>query len=355
VTALIRIGLAGVAHYHAAFWATAFAADRRCELVGAWDERPERGRAFAEAHDVEYIDSLDQLLDDCDAVGITSETSRHADYVEAAARCGVHVLLEKPMARSLAEARRIATAVRNTGTVFMQNLPKRYDPASEQLLNLVTDGVLGELSLVRVRHGNHGFLGPDAQTQAGWMADPELAGGGALIDEGVHATDLVYWLLGMPAGVVAASSSRTSGLPVEDTMVAVFDYVDGTIAEVTAGNVFVGAAGSVEVYGTEAAAVLTGVDLASRDLASAPYLQLVRRTTNPPQWETVPTQPRFTEGKQAFHGQGPVRFLDLLSGDAEPVVPVDDAWCSLAMVQAAYRSAEIGRRVAVAQTLDENG
>lgn len=350
----IRVGIAGLAHYHASFWTTAFAADQRCRLVGVWDDRPERRRTFAEAHDVGSFDSLDELLEACDAVGITSETSRHADLVEAAARHGVHVLLEKPMARNVTEAGRIATAVNDANIIFMQNLPKRYDPVSLELLDLVADGTLGEISLVRIRHGNHGFLTDAARRQAGWMTDPELAGGGALIDEGVHAADLVYWLLGVPAGVVASSSNRTSGLPVEDTMVAVFDYADGTIAEVTAGTVFVGAAGSVEIYGTEGAAFLTGVDLASRDLASAPYLRFVRRGGDPLQWETVPVRPRFAEGKQTYHGQGPAHFLDVLSGSADPVLPVDEAWRSLAMVEAAYRSAETGSRVPVPRALDEN-
>lgn len=347
----IKIGILSAAHYHSEYWSLAFATHPQSQLVGVWDDKPERGAALAAAHNTTFHGELDALLATCDAVGITSETSRHAELVEAAAARGVHVLLEKPMSRNLDEARRIAAAVEGASIAFMLNLPKRYDPINHELIELVSSGALGELSLVRIRHGNHAYLAEDVVGAVGWHADPDLAGGGALIDEGVHATDFLYWLLGLPRSVWAMTTNQVAKVAVEDTALAVYRYDGGVIGEVVTSNVFVGAAGSIELYGSRGAAFLEGVDLASRDLAAAPYLRFVRAGGSSLRWESCETTPRFVEGKQAFHQQGPHRFLEVLAGEAAPDAALHDAWPSLAMVEAAYRSAAERTEVPVPQAL----
>ena len=92
MSARIRFAILSFAHYHATFWADAINHAPDAELVGIWDDDPGRGEEAAAAYGARFEPHLDRLLAACDAVGITSETSKHADLVEAAAAAGKHIL-----------------------------------------------------------------------------------------------------------------------------------------------------------------------------------------------------------------------------------------------------------------------
>jgi predicted dehydrogenase len=342
----IRVGILGVAHYHGHFWAQAFNEAPEAELAGIWDDDPERGREAAERHHTRYHPELAGLLRDCDAVGVTAETARHPELVEAAARAGVHVLCEKPTATSLAGCDRIEQAVRDGGVTFLQNFPKRYDPAHRELVETVRRGDLGEVRLVRVRHGHYYGLDPAFRRQ--WYADPVLGGGGALLDEGVHAADLLRWMLGDPASVVATVSCATPDLAVEDNGVAVFTFAAGATAEVAASWTCIAAEASIEVFGTGGTAMLGGVDLASKEFVAGPHLRVFRQGDERGRWRTSPLVPYIVQG--TTHFQGPRHFLATLREGRPPSPSLEDGRRALAMILAAYRSAERGAAVPV--TLD---
>lgn len=342
----IRFAILSFAHYHANFWAQAINAAPDAVLAGIWDDNPARGEQAAAQYSAPFYADLDALLANCDAVGITSETAKHADLVERAAAAGKPILLEKPMATSAAEARRIQAAVERSGVLFMQNFPKRYDPINHELIARAHGGELGKLSLVRVRHGNYHLLqlGDDVHNQ--WFGNPALSGGGALIDEGIHAIDFLLWLLGPPRQVYAAISSATLGLPLEDTALMLLTYANGVMAEIATSNTLVAAEESIEIYGTGGSAILSGVDLASRDFSRPPYLKFHRHGTPRDGWQGSATVPYFRQGN--FHQQGPLHFLRCLKGEAAPVATLREGLNSLLIVEAAYRSAQTG----TAQTLD---
>lgn len=336
-----RIGMLSFAHYHANFWTQAFLNSPKADFVGVWDDNQARGREAAEKYGVAFFPKLSDLLQECEGVGITAETAYHADLVEEAARAGVNVLLEKPMARNLKECARIVQAVKRSGILVMQNFPKRYDPINHELIRIIDNGELGKIHLVRIRHGNYHLLELGEKASQMWFGKPALAGGGALIDEGVHAADLLLWLLGEPERVFAMTSNQTLGLPLEDTALAIFSFASGVLGEIATSNALVAAEESVEVYGTEGSAIISGVDLASRDLSRAPYLKTFRTGSSRESWQASPIIPRFQQGE--FHYQGPLHFVECLVSGAEPVVPLEDGWKSVAMVEAAYRAAETGR------------
>jgi predicted dehydrogenase len=342
----IRFAILSFAHYHANFWAQAINASPDATLAGVWDDNAVRGQQAAAQYSTPFYADLEALLADCDAVGITSETAKHADLVERAAAAGKHILLEKPMAVNAAAARRIQAAVERSGVTFMQNFPKRYDPINHELIAKVRGGDLGKLSLVRVRHGNYHLMQLGADVHNHWFGNPALSGGGALIDEGIHAIDFLLWLLGPPQQVYATISSATLGLPLEDTALMILNYANGVIAEVATSNTLVAAEESIEIYGTGGSAILSGVDLASRDFSRSPYLKTYRYGEPRNGWQGSETVPYFRQGN--FHQQGPLHFLRCLKGEAEPVATLRDGLNSLLIVEAAYESARTG----AAQPLD---
>jgi predicted dehydrogenase len=214
------------------------------------------------------------------------------------------------------------------------------------LIEIMRSGDLGTIALVRVRHGNYHLLDLGASATDNWFGQMEQSGGGALLDEGIHAADFLLWLLGAPEQVTALTSNSALGLPLDDTALAIFRYASGTLAEIATGSSLLAAEGSIGIYGTEGGAFLSGVDLASRDFARPPYLKVFRRGSERGQWESSETTPRFRQGK--FHHGGPLHFVEVLLGNAEPVVSIEDGWKSVAMIEAAYRASRSGST----QTID---
>ncbi|MHB1133710.1 MAG: Gfo/Idh/MocA family protein [Chloroflexota bacterium] len=344
----IRFGILSYAMYHSNFWSDAVNKSELGTLVGCWDDDPERGQAKAREHGTTYYADLAELLARCDAVGVTSETVKHPELVEAAAAAGVHVLCEKPIAVDLAACERIEAAVRRAGIVFQQSFPKRYDPINHQLLEIVRAGKLGTLSLVRVRHGH--YYGVQGPVLAAWHDSLALAGGGTLLDEGIHGADFLRWLFGQPASVKAMVSNATFGKEGDDTAIAIFRYPNGMLAELSTSTSFLAAENSIEIFGTKGAAVVSGVDLASRDLVNGGYLKIY--VANPPidpttrRWTTVVDElPFFKRG--IFHQQNALAFLKCLAEGGEPPVTLEDGREALRMILAAYESARTGQEVVI--------
>ena len=335
----LRVGLLSFAHYHANFWSEVFAA--RGVLTGVWDDDGARGAEAAARFGTRHDTSLDALLDRCNAVAICSETSRHATLVEAAAARGLAVLCEKPLGTSLADCERIVRIAESRRIFFMQSFPKRFDPATHRLREAVVSGEIGCITLARIRHGHFYGLQPDFRDR--WHVRRALAGGGALLDEGVHAADLLALLFGAPESVVAQTSDAALGLEVEDLGIAVFRWTSGLLGEIAASFTFAAADTSVELYGTRGTLLLSAVDLASRDITGERYLRRFRTDQPERQWETLDVIPRFKVGQ--FHQQNAIAFVDALERGDPPPSPVADGLRAGRMIDAAYRAADTGRCV----------
>jgi len=337
----LRIGVLSFAHYHANFWSEVFAA--RGALAGVWDDDPARGEEAAARFGTCYEPALDALLVRCDAVAICSETSAHAGLVEAAAHRGLAVLCEKPLGTSLVDCEHIVRTVDEHGIFFMQSFPKRFDPATHRLREAVNCGEIGRVTLARIRHGHFYGLQPDFRDR--WYVRRARAGGGALLDEGVHAADLLAWLFGIPDSVVAQTSDAALGLEVEDLAVAVFQWRSGLIGEIAASFTFAAADTSVELYGTQGTLLLAGVDLASRDITGERYLRRYRTGQRDRAWETLDVIPRFKLGQ--FHQQNAIAFVDALERGEPSPIPVADGLRAGRMIDAAYRAAATSTRVGI--------
>jgi myo-inositol 2-dehydrogenase / D-chiro-inositol 1-dehydrogenase len=334
----VRVGVLSFAHYHANFWSEVLA--RRGVLTGIWDADAARGRDAAQRFGTSFHAELDALLARSTAVAICSETAGHAALIERAAARRLAILCEKPLGTGLADCERIAALVRASGVVFMQSFPKRFDPVSHRLRECVTSGELGRLTLVRIRHGHFYGLQPDFAAR--WYVDRAQSGGGALLDEGVHGADLLAWLFGLPDSVTAIVSDAALGLAVEDLGVALFQFGSGLVAELTSSFTFAAADTSIEIYGTRGTLLVSGVDLASRDITQEGFLRIFRTEASERRWVVEPLTPRFKAGE--FHQQNALAFVDCLERGTPPPVTLDDGLRAARMIDAAYHAARTGQR-----------
>jgi predicted dehydrogenase len=126
------------------------------------------------------------------AVIVSTLNASLAPITLAAVRAGKHVLVEKPGALNAAQLRTIRDAAQQTGARVRLGYNHRFHPALQKTRELLDAGALGPLMFLRARYGHGGRKGYDRE----WRADPALAGGGELIDQGVHLIDLAGWFLG---------------------------------------------------------------------------------------------------------------------------------------------------------------
>ncbi|GAF10401.1 myo-inositol 2-dehydrogenase [Paenibacillus pini JCM 16418] len=165
------------------------------EIVAICDLNEERAKTVAQKYGAQktYTDYQALLADpDVDAVSICTWNNLHAETSIAAVRAGKHVLVEKPLCRTVEEAHQIQQAVRESKAILQVGYVRRHDPNVELLQNFINNDEFGNLyyakaSILR-RLGNPG----------GWFADKERSGGGPLIDIGVHVIDLCWFMMGKP-------------------------------------------------------------------------------------------------------------------------------------------------------------
>jgi predicted dehydrogenase len=149
---------------------------------------------------------------DVDAVVVATTNDALAPITQTAVQAGKHVLVEKPGARSAAELEPVVRAAREAGVVVKVGFNQRFHPGFRKARELVDAGAIGPLSHVRARYGHGGRPGYDRE----WRADPVIAGGGELLDQGVHLIDLARWFLGDFSEVQGHIDTFFWDMPVED-------------------------------------------------------------------------------------------------------------------------------------------
>lgn len=247
-------------HVHARDYARQARANPHAEVVAVWDERPERGRAFAAEWGGRFHEDLAGLLasPDVDAVVVDAPTDRHRDVIVAAAAAGKHVFTEKVLAPTLRECHEVLAAVERAGVRLAVSLPRLAWGSTLAVRRALDEELVGQITLVRSRLSHDGALATDTNPD-GWLPphfyDPAQTAGGAMIDLGCHPMYLARLLLGLPE-TVSARYGFVTGRAVEDNAVALLGYPDGRVGVVEAGFVSPASPFALEVHGTAGSLLL---------------------------------------------------------------------------------------------------
>ncbi|MDT0321948.1 Gfo/Idh/MocA family protein [Streptomyces millisiae] len=175
-----------------------------------------RAERFATGHGIEHaLGTTEQLVThpEVDVVYVATPQSEHLDIGLAAIAAGKHVLIEKPITVTAAEARKLADAARSAGVLVMEAMWSRYLPQASVIRRLLADGALGEVRAVFADHGQAITADPGHR-----LHRPEL-GGGALLDLGIYPAQFSSMVLGAPTRVVAVGGMTETGVDAYSTLV----------------------------------------------------------------------------------------------------------------------------------------
>jgi predicted dehydrogenase len=348
----VRIGVVGAGTISDSHL-SAYAARDDVELVAVADLNADRARKRQQEYGfTDFHDTAAALFarDDVDAVSICTWNNSHAELAIAALEAGKHVLCEKPLCKTVAEAEQVAQAVERTGKHLEIGYVRRYGRNAEVLKRFIDGGDLGEIyyskaSIIR-RTGNPG----------GWFADVELSGGGPLIDIGVHCIDLAWWLMGGPKVTTVSANTYTrlgnrgniqnigrykaadydpSFNTVEDLANALVRFDNGSSMMVDVSFSLHAPQDSmlVAIYGDKGGAELE------------PQLKMVTE-----KYDTVlnlnPQIDKLSFDMAAFHREIG-HFVELVKGTAEPMAQVSDGLEMMKILRAIYESADKGAEIVV--------
>ena len=293
-------------------------------------------------------DWREALKDDIDVADISTPNHLHEEQAVALLNAGKHVIVQKPLAPSVAACHHIVKAAQASGKQAAVYLSDLEDPAVWDLREMVRQGHFGRITGIRARYAHRGGL---TANPSAWRGSAEKTGGGSFIQLSIHHTNLASFLLEEPIVSVMgyAKNLMCENIGGDDTAACVAEFSGGAVgvfesawnADGTCFQLY-GSEGSVTIHGTEGARVEGRVE--------KPFVGHTLQTDSEGRFCREAVKPVRGAGG-AFNQH--VAFLDAVCQGRPPVVSVDVGCTDVAVCKAVIRSAETGRRVAISEILEE--
>jgi predicted dehydrogenase len=325
---MIRVGVVGLAHVHAAGYADVLTTLDRVEFVGASEPAEGLRSRWVEASGLEaFAEHSDLIEAGIDAAIVCTATNEHRMVVDELAEAGVHVLCEKPLATTLEDAHAIVDVCDTAGVLLMTAFPMRFSPQLIEGAAWIDEHRIG--SVLAFTGTNNGCIPTD---HAAWFADPVAAGGGAVMDHTVHLIDIMRWWLRSEPTEIFAETNRLihPGAEVETAGILAVAFDGGVIATIdcswtrpegypTWGGLTIEAVGTDGVFAVDAFAERLEV--------------WSRGTATWVDWGSDPNRAMIGHFVGAVRGKHPLSITGM------------DGLRATEVALAAYRSADIGQPV----------
>ena len=355
----IKVGIigCGIAMYHT----SGYAEEPRTKMVAIAGLDTDRCHDLAKKHGIpEVYSSYEELLAkaDVDLVSVAVPNFLHLPVGLAAIKAGKHVIMEKPLARNSIEGEQLVRAAKDKGIVFAMAFNRRARPDMQALKRHIDDGKLGKIYYAKAfwmrRSGIPGL--------GSWFTSKELAGGGPLIDLGVHVLDMALWLMGNPKATAVSAATYAALGPqgrgqwggnrfmvspnqpyeVEDLATALIRLEGGATLQLDAS--WAGYSGHTDEFGVYLMGDQGGAELHVKDYASTGTLQFFGEAGG----IQADTSPRLST-KEVWDGHTQIirAVVDaILNGT--PVSPSgDEGLDRTRLIDAIYQSAAQGRELRI--------
>jgi UDP-N-acetyl-2-amino-2-deoxyglucuronate dehydrogenase len=312
-------------------------ADLGARLVGIGHYDPSRFDEIGTRFGVP-CQSYRELLADpsVEVVCICTPSGQHAAQTIAAAEAGKHVLVEKPMALTLADADAMIIACERAGVKLGVHYQRRAVPLFQRVHRAIQAGDLGDLTVGLVTmpyYRSQAYF-----DQADWRGTWALDGGGVLMNQGIHIVDLLVWHMGDPVEVHARASTVHRDIQVEDTLVATLCFASGALATITATTTAApGFPHRLEIHGTRGAIQIEGESINRWISVDASGATNAYPASEPPSGPGAGADPRATS--PASHAAVVQDFVRAVRDNRAPAVDGAEGRRSLATVLAIYQAA----------------
>jgi UDP-N-acetylglucosamine 3-dehydrogenase len=271
-----------------------------------------------------------------DAVGVFTPNHLHCEFTVKALNAGAHVLVEKPMAPTAAEARKMVDAAAKAGRVLMVAMQRRFGGVERAIKDALNSGAIGKPNFIRARlsHGGPQAWAPGQK----WFTTASEAGGGAMLDLGVHVADLAIWFMGEIDSVTGQVGTLAKQIEVDDTGAMILHFKSGALGVVEASWSSMPPLSAIEIYGSEGR-VMAGyprndISILKADGGAAPG------------FSRDEVMSRF----DARDFLGPSRalaanFIAAIQGREQPSPDGHDGLRAVEAIEACYRSSRTGSRI----------
>jgi predicted dehydrogenase len=272
--------------------------------------------------------------EDLDAIMVLTPTHAHMALAIAALKAGKHVLVEKPIARNLREAKRMVSTARDANRILMIAMNHRFRPDATKLKKVIDAGDLGDVFKVR-----SGWLKKKSKwTRSEWLTNPQISGGGVLMDLGIQMVDLCLWLLSkyQVKRISATKHQLMIHAPVEDT-ISIYMTLEGNVLfslEVSWAVPTKQTVAFTYFYGTEGTATLNPLTLTK--ITNAGPVEVKTRQNYTP-----------SELYQKSFELELEHFFKSIGNDTPVLSSGEEALKVMEIIETIYRSADEGREVIV--------
>ena len=319
---------------------------KEARLVAVAEPREEAGRRLAGEYAARWHANTEVLIgnDDVDVVVLCSPSGMHPDHTVAAAKAGKHVITEKPMAVTLEGIDRMTQACREAGVSLSVIFQYRFNREVLRLKRALDAGLFGRPILGNALvhwHRTQEYY----EEKGGWRGTWDLDGGGALMNQSVHAIDLLQWLLGPVESLSAYADTLTHDIETEDVASAALRFTSGALGAIQGTtSAHADYPLKVELRGTQGSATFEGSRLTDwhpsreEEVLSAEELN---------RFPDAPDEP-FGEAHERQLG---AIFAALAEG-SEPPIPGEEARKAVEIILGIYRAARVGERVSLETPMD---
>ena len=339
------IGTGMIAEFHA----NAIRAVPGARLVGAYGSTPKQSEAFCQKHGIRPFHSLESLIADPEvhAATVATPSGLHATMAVPVLEAGKAVLCEKPIDVSLEAVDRILGAEKRGGGRLACVFQSRFGAGAQRLKAAIDAGRFGRLTLCSAYV--KWWREQSYYDSSNWKGTWRLDGGGALMNQGVHAVDLLQWLAGLPEQVCAFYGTLAHRMEAEDTIAAALKFPSGALGVIEAAtSAWPGDDLQIEIVGDKGSATIVNDKITRWDFAEK----------QPADDEALKNEAGGkigggTSDPKAIPIEGHRRLIEDLVGaireGRSPMIPGSDARKAIALILACYESARTGRAVKVSQ------
>ena len=248
------IGLGMISEFHA----SAIEHMKDARLVAGFDPVPGRAEAFAKKHGCRGYEKLEEFLKDpeLEIVTVATPSGLHMDGAIAAANAKKHVIVEKPLDVTPEKCKAIVDACRKNGVKLSGIFPSRYHEVSQVIKNAIDKGRFGKIAFADAQI--KWFRTQEYYDSGAWRGTWKMDGGGCLMNQGIHAIDLLQWFMG-PVDEVSAFVNTVGHerIEVEDTAAVALRFRNGAVGTIEGSTcAYPGFLKRIEVMGTKGTAVM---------------------------------------------------------------------------------------------------